>query len=61
MTPIYSPVRKVVTVKASPERAFRRFTAEIARWWPLPSHSVGQTNAESVVMEAHVSRQELRM
>lgn len=53
-TPIYSPVRKVVTVKATVDRAFRRFTAEIASWWPLASHSVGGANAETVIMEGRV-------
>ena len=53
-TPIYSPVRKIVSVKATPERAFRRFTAEIARWWPLASHSVGEANAETVTMDDRV-------
>jgi uncharacterized protein YndB with AHSA1/START domain len=40
-----------VTVAAPPEKAFRRFTAEMSSWWPLASHSVGQRDAESVTME----------
>ena len=48
---VFPPIRKSVTVKAPPERAFRRFTAEMAAWWPLASHSVGQRDAETVVME----------
>ena len=51
LTPL-APIVKVVTVKAPPERAFARFTREIARWWPLQSHSVGEADAESVTMEA---------
>jgi uncharacterized protein YndB with AHSA1/START domain len=35
------PVRKTVTVTASPEHAFRVFTDRIADWWPLELHSVG--------------------
>ena len=44
----------MITVKAPPERAFARFTREIARWCPLHSHSVGEADAESVVMEERV-------
>ena len=47
----FTPIRKVLTVKATPEHAFRRFTAEMASWWPLRSHSVGEADSESVVME----------
>ena len=34
------PVRKKVVVGASPDVAFRRFTAEIAEWWPMSAFSV---------------------
>ena len=47
----FPPVRKTVTVSAPPETAFRRFTAEMASWWPLASHSVGRRNTETVSME----------
>jgi len=49
-----APLRKVVTVKAPPDRAFRRFTEEIGRWWPLASHSVGEADAETVTMDGRV-------
>ena len=48
------PVEKTVTVKWSPEAAFRRFTEEIDTWWPLKTHSVGQEDAETVVFEGRV-------
>jgi uncharacterized protein YndB with AHSA1/START domain len=48
---VYPPIRKSVIVSATPEKAFRRFTAEMSAWWPLASHSVGQREAESVTME----------
>ena len=51
---VYTPVRKVVTVKATPERAFQRFTTEIGSWWPLASHSIGGAESESVQMEGRV-------
>jgi hypothetical protein len=52
--PAYPPVRKTVDVKAPPDRAFARFTGEMATWWPLRSHSVGGEDAETVVMEGRV-------
>jgi len=45
------PVRKTLTVPLSAERAFRLFTADIASWWPLATHSVGESKAETVIME----------
>jgi uncharacterized protein YndB with AHSA1/START domain len=53
----FTPILKSVTVKASPERAFQRFTAELAAWWPLRSHSVGEHESETVVMEGRVGGQ----
>lgn len=46
-----APVRKALSVPLSRDTAFRLFTAEIASWWPLASHSVGQGKAETVIME----------
>lgn len=45
------PVRKSIQVNLSPDAAFRRFTEEIAAWWPLKTHSVGEERAEMVVFE----------
>lgn len=52
--PAAAPIVKVVTVAAPPEQAFRRFTAEIASWWPLRTHSVGVERSETVIMEGFV-------
>lgn len=48
------PVIRQVTVPLDPASAFRRFTAEMATWWPLRTHSVGQAHAETVVFETGV-------
>lgn len=34
-----APIVKTLDVTCTPDRAFRAFTAEIAAWWPLHSHS----------------------
>lgn len=48
------PLLKSVRVAWPVEKAFRRFTEEIGNWWPLHTHSLGQANAETVVMEGRV-------
>ena len=52
-----SAIRKTAVIPQQPEEAFRLFTEEIAAWWPLESHSVGQANAASVKFEARVGGQ----
>lgn len=32
------PIVKTMSVHCGPDEAFRLFTAEIARWWPLATH-----------------------
>ena len=48
-----APVRKAVTVKATPARAFAFFTAEMIRWW-RPDHHIGASPLKSIVLEPHV-------
>ncbi|HEV8388546.1 MAG TPA: SRPBCC domain-containing protein [Dongiaceae bacterium] len=45
------PVEKSVLVPCDPARAFHAFTAEIARWWPIKTHSVGQAKARTITIE----------
>jgi len=44
------PVRKSVTVKAGPERAFRVFTEGIDTWWPR-SHHIGKSPMTKAIIE----------
>jgi uncharacterized protein YndB with AHSA1/START domain len=46
------PVVKTITVRCAPATAFRVFTSEIARWWPLADFSMN--NATDCHFESHV-------
>jgi uncharacterized protein YndB with AHSA1/START domain len=48
-----TPVRRTITVKASPERAFEVFTNGMDRWWPR-SHHIGTVPMKRAVMQGHV-------
>ena len=48
-----APVRKSLTVAASPARAFEVFTAGIDRWWPK-AHGLGKTPVVASVIEPFV-------
>jgi uncharacterized protein YndB with AHSA1/START domain len=45
------PVRKSVTVKAGPGRAFEVFTAEFDSWWPR-SHHIGNAPMKKAIIQA---------
>lgn len=47
-------IRKELELPVSAERAFRLFIHEIARWWPMASHSVGGDETVDVTVEGHV-------
>jgi hypothetical protein len=44
------PVRKSIRVRASVEKAFRVFTAEMDSWWPK-SHHIGSSPMKGIVVE----------
>jgi uncharacterized protein YndB with AHSA1/START domain len=48
------PVEKSVLVPCAPARAFQAFTAEIALWWPMATHSVAQAQARDVTIEPRI-------
>jgi uncharacterized protein YndB with AHSA1/START domain len=45
-----APVRKTITVAASPERAFEVFTAEFDTWWPR-THHIGTAPMKKAIVE----------
>ncbi|MEA3017104.1 MAG: hypothetical protein QOI38_1826 [Sphingomonadales bacterium] len=45
-----APIRKTLRVRASQEKAFRVFTANMGRWW-LKSHSLLQAPQRDVLIE----------
>jgi uncharacterized protein YndB with AHSA1/START domain len=49
-----APVRKSIDVKATPERAFRIFTAEMARWWSK-EYSINKSPIKDIVIEPRVN------
>jgi len=51
---IIPPVVKSIRINLTVEAAFRLFTTEITRWWPLASHSVFGDEAVSCHLEGFV-------
>lgn len=47
-----APVRKSVTVLASPARAFETFTAGMTRWW-VRRYSINKSPIKEIVVEPH--------
>jgi uncharacterized protein YndB with AHSA1/START domain len=47
-------LRKVVSVNAPPEGAWRVFTEKMGTWWPLATHKIGEAKAVDVVVEPRV-------
>ena len=53
-------IRKTVVVDFTPAEAFELFTARIASWWPVGTHSYGGDDVQEVVLEPRVGRPALR-
>ena len=45
------PIHKSVLVEAPVEDAWVVFTARLASWWPMATHSLGREEVETVVLE----------
>lgn len=53
-TTLSEAIRKTVLVDFTPEEAFDLFTARIASWWPVRSHSYGADKVTNIVFEPRV-------
>jgi len=53
----FAPIVKIALVPQAPPDALRIFTEEMANWWPLSSHSVGEDRARTVRFGASVGEQ----
>ena len=51
IAPYREPVRKTITVKCAPTRAFAVFTEGMSTWWPLATHSLSTTRAAGCGIE----------
>lgn len=49
------PLRRTIDVSWDQASAFRRFTEDFARWWPVKTHSIGGARVRAVVFEARVN------
>lgn len=45
-----APIRRTLTVRATPEKAFQVFTEGFDRWWPR-SHTIGKAPLKEAVLE----------
>lgn len=48
-----APIRKVLNVRATPQRAFEIFTVGFDRWWPK-THHIGASPLKKAVIEPNV-------
>ena len=51
-----APIVRIVSVMASPQRAFDAFTAHMSQWWPK-DHTIATQPFEKVIMEPHAGGQ----
>jgi len=53
-TTMVEAIHKTVLVDFTPEEAFDLFTARIASWWPVRTHSYGGEAVKEVILEGRV-------
>ena len=47
-------IRKVLSVNAPPDVAWRVFTEKMGTWWPLGRYKIGKANAVDAILEPRV-------
>lgn len=50
----FTPLVKSIVVPWTPDAAFKRWTTDIATWWPSRTHSVGQDKVKTLVFASGV-------
>jgi len=50
----FSPLVKTIVVPWPPDAAFKRWTTDIASWWPVKTHSVGQQKVKTLIFGSAV-------
>ena len=45
------PIRRSVQIACTVEHAFETFTARLGDWWPLATHSIGEADAVTAILE----------
>lgn len=53
-SPALPPIERETTVPWTPDEAFRRFTADFDKWWPVSTHSIGGNRVKRVVFECRI-------
>ena len=48
------PVRKSISVDTQIGQAFEIFTARLSEWWPLATHSIGNSITKAATVEGHL-------
>jgi uncharacterized protein YndB with AHSA1/START domain len=51
---VLKPITKTIIVPLTPDAAFKCYTRDISRWWPLKTHSLGGASAASCTIEPEV-------
>jgi uncharacterized protein YndB with AHSA1/START domain len=53
-TPDLSPIVRSALIRCTPSVAFEFYTARMAEWWPLETHSIGHESATGVTIDPGV-------
>jgi hypothetical protein len=48
------PIQRSTDVQWTQEAAFKRFTADFGKWWPISTHSIGGDRVARIVFECRV-------
>lgn len=52
--PLLPPIERSLSVSWDPVAAFERFTVKFAEWWPVGTHSIGESRVARLVFETRL-------